>query len=253
MGALFPNPPPILSEFPATQPNWSFFQRLNPGLAMRLGRPSRCLWVNPEPDRPIRLIDIVILPFASAQFAERYWRLQSPRPELLETLVNPPPRAVLIGSERLVVRWQRGPAHLTEIQARYNRVILSLMAVCIDETDVEADLAALEEQIRTKVDATPPVVGEQIPPLLWQILIGVTAGIAAGLLRRYLGGVTDTSIANVVGLGLLAFLIGYFLVYPRIYRATRFRHMWRDSLINGDRDGSVRRALLSVGVQLPPD
>jgi hypothetical protein len=168
-------------------------------------------------------------------------------------MVDPPPEVVLDGRERMIVRWHRGTVHFTEIDDRHDRAVISVLAACMDARDVAPKLAAIEEEIRINIENARRPWSHRIPRLLWQVSLGGGVGLATWVSVTTVFGMVGSPVGEVAGLVSLAMLISYFSGYPRIFRAARLRKEVREGLLSGDHDGTVRRALASVGVKLPPD
>jgi hypothetical protein len=78
-------------------------------------------------------------------------------------------------------------------------------------------------------------------------------GLLLWIAGTALGAVAGDTVGSIATFAAIAVVLLYFVALPRLRGASRLRELWREGLKNGDRDGTVRRALASVGLQLPRD
>jgi len=204
------------------------------------------------PTEPVKVIEVVIQPFSSEQFAKYSWERVAPNPQVFASLIEPPPVVTPDGPEKVVLKWTRGAANFTELSGRIGRAIVGIMAISLDPADCTDRLRILSRQVQQMIDAAPTDWTAKVPRLPWQLSVGLAIGVAIVILSlaldAFVGGIAG-KIALILGVSWI--LLGFFI--PKFRRPSRLREAWRRGLIDGDQDGTVRAALATIGIQLPTD
>jgi hypothetical protein len=192
-----------------------------------------------------------IQPFASEQFARHFWQYQAPDPEVLATLLVPPVKVELLDRGSMLIRWQRGEAYFTEFGGQFDKATISVMAVSTQPTDVAPWLQALAQEAGNNVRQKPANWLYRVPRLAWQIALGLVVGFLIAFVGAMLGSAINESAGSIFTITGFVVIFAYFVLWPRVHRKYRLKERWQEGLANGDHDGTVRRALQSVGVDLP--
>jgi hypothetical protein len=137
------------------------------------------------------------------------------------------------------------------VAGQYDRATIGVMAVAVEKMDLAQQLRGLADQVADKVTRSPRHWSYKIPRLAWQVSLGLALAFLVMFPGGFLGAATNQTVGTIATVIGVLFLVIYFIALPEFHRRTRARRLWRDGLLSGDYDGTVRCALQSVGIDLP--
>jgi hypothetical protein len=240
--ALLPRSPAGYQTFPVDSKRGPGILRVYARIASGFVGSTRRIWTSTSSGEPL-VLEAVILVYESRSVAEKAWRAIPKNPDFYQLSADPV-NVSLSNSDEICLDWSSEGLRFCERTRLSHGAIMSCVSSGRSTRGHDAMLQSLHQEIAERL----PQPGRTVIPLLVrQLLLG--AGIALVLfvpLGLFFEPVTGMSAGWVIVVAGVAFLF-YCSVLPRLKRKDRVR----TALKYGDTDGGMRKALASLGADLP--
>jgi hypothetical protein len=242
---LLPEPPDGFVEFKPSDVN-NLWQSIYGNILSGYTSGIWAVWIATSSESPVKVVRLAAWLYERPEFAKRNCVARSPSESHLSELEETLQFERGIDDFKALI-WRRGTVQFTSLDRPCERAIIS----CEAAGDVGFDALPLVRDLHRQVETRLPTAGFSLPfrPIVRQMILGALIGlICALILKPELTNAVGNMLGNIIILLVGAALVYAFYFRPRKARLANLRRFFAQ----GDPRGDIKRALLTLGVQLPP-